>query len=184
MQKFLLLIIAMLAFTAVQAQRNIRIKPADLKKVNYVKLETAEKEFPKLILYKASRNDITVVRHTVDDATGKDYFMPHEVAIDEFEYITIYNKKRRIWSQIIGGVGLGAAAYFVTDQIVGASDLDQNNIEILGQAPETNFMEPIVAGIIGTGVGVILGELLSPIRINVNKDRKAAYQKLRKYAYR
>lgn len=176
--------IVMLSLNAVNAQRNIRIKPADLKKVNYVKLETAEKEFPKLILYKTSRQDITVVRHTTEDATGKEIFMPHQVAIDEFDYITIYNKKRRIWSQIIGGVGLGLTAYFVTEQIVGGPDVDQPNIEILGQAPESNFMEPIVAGIIGTGVGVILGEIFSPIRINVKKDRKAAYQKLRKYSYR
>ena len=184
MQRIVLLAIILLSCTVVNAQRKVRIKPADLKKVSYVKLKTAEKEFPKLILYKTTRKDLTVVRHTMEDATGRDVFMPHTVAIDEFDHITIYNKKRRIWGQIIGGVGLGATAYFVTDQIVGGNDVDQITIELLGQSPESNFIEPIVAGIIGAGVGVILGEMLSPIRINVKKDRKLAYEKLRKYSYR
>jgi hypothetical protein len=165
------------------AQRKVRIKPKDVKGISMVKMTVGDRTFPKSMLYSVHRKAMTVVKTSTDASTGKEFYLPVELDINEFDYITIYSRKRKRMGQLIGGVSLALAAYFVTNQLSN-KHLDAPSIEILGQAPQTGFVEPIVAGILGAGVGVILGDLLSPLRINVKKDRREAYLKLKRYSYR
>ena len=181
----ILLLFCLLAFllpSSVDAQR-VRIKTEDLKNISEVKMEIGHRTYPKSLLYKVNRSSMIVVRESSDFTTEQKFFIPSEVKLDEFDYITIYNRKRKIWAQIIGGIGLAATSYFVVDQIYD-NKTDNVFLEILNQPTQHRFVEPIVAGIIGGGVGVILGDLLHPIRINVQKDKKRAYQKLKQYSYR
>ena len=165
------------------AAQKVRIKPKDVKKISEVKLEVDGRVFPKAMLYRVNRREMTLVRESSNYVNQETFYIPTEIAIDEFDYITIYNRKRKIWAQIIGGVSLAAVSYVVIDQIYD-NKMDNVFLEILNQPPQHRFVEPIVAGIIGAGVGVILGDLLHPVRINVKKDKKLAYEKLKRYSYR
>ncbi len=181
---FCLCVIGLLAFSAdLSAQKKVRIKPEDRADVSIVKMQVDDRVFPKSMLYRVHRKTMTVVKTSIDVSTGNEFYIPVEIDINEFDYITIYNRKRKRMGMLIGGVSMALAAYFVTDQLTNKS-ISQPSIEILGQAPQTGFVEPVVAGILGAGVGVILGDLLSPVRINVKKNRKEAYEKLKRYSYR
>ncbi|RLD22037.1 MAG: hypothetical protein DRI69_02420 [Bacteroidetes bacterium] len=181
---FFFCLLGLFAFTTdATAQKKVRIKPEDRGDISMVKMEVGDRVFPKSMLYRVHRKTMTVVKTSMDVSTGEEFYIPVEIDINEFDYITIYNRKRKRIGMLIGGVSLGLASYFVADQLSNKS-LDQPSIEILGQAPQTGFIEPIVAGILGGGIGVILGDILSPLRINVKKDRKEAYEKLKRYSYR
>ncbi|MDX1409635.1 MAG: hypothetical protein R3330_15915, partial [Saprospiraceae bacterium] len=61
----------------------------------------------------------------------------------------------------------------------------QTNIELLGQPPQTRIVEPIALGFLGAGVGVIVGELLSPIRLSTEKlSKRELQEKLKQFSYR
>ena len=184
MHRILYLSLLILFVTASDmAAQKVRIKPQDVKNISEVKLEVDGRIFPKAMLYRVNRREMTLVRESSNYVSKESFYIPTEIAIDEFDYITIYNRKRKIWAQIIGGVGLATVSYVVVDQIY---DNKMSNVflEILNQPPQHRFVEPIVAGILGAGVGVILGELLHPVKIDVRKDKKLAYQKLKRYSYR
>jgi|GEM_PF-2362436 len=165
------------------AQKKVRIKPEDRAGISMVKMEVGDRVFPKSMLYKVQRKTMTVVKTSIDASTGEEFFIPVEIDINEFDYITIYNRKRKRMGMLIGGVSMALVSYFVADQL-GNKNLNSPSIELLGQEPQTGFVEPYVAAILGAGVGVILGDILSPVRIKVKKDRKEAYRKLKQYSYR
>lgn len=177
-------ILGLFAFSAdISAQKKVRIKPEDVAKISIVKMEVGDRTFPASMLYSVGRRSMTVVKTSIDVSTGKEFYLPVEIDINEFDHITIYNRKRKRWGMLIGGVTMGLASYFVANQFTNKR-LNAPSIEILGQEPQTGFVEPFVAGILGAGVGVILGDLLSPVRINVKKNRREAYEKLKRYSYR
>ncbi|MDX1479165.1 MAG: hypothetical protein R3301_15730 [Saprospiraceae bacterium] len=170
--------------TAQTEPLKVRVKPEDVKNITQVELESNGKVFPKSLLYKTERTSMIILPGTIQDDRGRQHFMQKEVMFDDVDYITIHNRKRKIRSSIIGGVIGGVACYFIADQL-GDKQLRQPSIELLGQAPETRIVEPIAMGFLGAGIGVILGEMLSPIRLSTaDMSKREIQQRLKQFSYR
>lgn len=164
-------------------KRTVKIKAKDVKNISTVTLESNGRKFPAYKLYRTTRSELTLLRDEPSDMLKEGHFAPFKVELDAFDKVVIHNRKRTIWASIIGGVGLAGVSYFVVDQL-SENNLDSPQLELLGQETSHRFIEPIVAGILGAGIGVIVGEMLAPIRIDLTKDKKEGYRKLRQYSYR
>ena len=166
------------------AQRTVDLDPKVSKKISRVRFYQDEQKFPNALLYKTRRDELTVLRQAVDATTGSPMYIPVRLDPNDFDKIVIYNRKRKTKYQIVGGVGMAALSYFVVDQL-SHNNLDQISIEILNQPPEHRFVEPIVAGIIGAGIGVLVGEFLSPVVIKPKsyKNKREMYARIKQFSY-
>jgi gas vesicle protein len=103
------------------------------------------------------------------------------VPFDQIDRITVISRKRKLQTNLIGAAIGGAAGYLVGRQLR-PDGLRQANIELISQPPQNGFIEPILGGIIGAGLGTVIGDLFTPVQIeNVNKNPREAAKKLRSY---
>ena len=146
MKKLSLLLVVMLIgamATVADAQtkpRRINIKQGDLKNVSTVKITIDGKEFPESLLYKADRQNLLLLPGLIEDEKGRPHFLTSEIAIKDIDEVIIYNRKQKIKSSIIGGVVGGVGSYLIVDQL-SQNTLRSASIELLGQAPESKFVE-------------------------------------------
>jgi len=161
----------------------VRVKPQDLEKMTRVELQAGDKVFPKSYLYKTNRSSIVILPGSIEDDKGRTHYLNKEVSFNDVDYITIYSHKRKVRSSIIGGIVGGVGSYFVTDQL-GKKRLRQPSLELLGQTPTTRIVEPIVAGFVGAGIGIIVGEMLAPLKLSTKTNKRELQQKLKQFSYR
>lgn len=181
---FILLCSLLLAVPSLaQRSRQItsNIKPAEINRMPVVMIDLLEKSYPKAHLQKLSNSSITVIKKTIHEHTLRPMYFSGEIALDQIESITLISGKRRLRTNLLGAAVGGAAGYLIGRQLRPAQ-LRQNNIELINQRPLNGFIEPILGGIIGLGIGTGVGDLFTPIQIhNVRGNPKKAISTLREY---
>ncbi|MCB0669396.1 MAG: hypothetical protein KDC80_26410 [Saprospiraceae bacterium] len=181
----LALLLVMATFVSVSAQRSQRrqsFDPAEVRKMPIVLIDMVDKSYPRVHLQKVTDASLTVIKRTLHDHTLKPMYFSGTVALDEIESIVLISKKRRFRTNAIGAVVGGALGYFVGRQFR-PDPIRQANLELASQRPVNGFIEPILGGIVGFGLGAVVGDLFTPIYIdNVSRNQKQAISTLKDYA--
>ncbi len=153
-----------------------------MNKMPVVLIDLLEKSYPKAHLQKVSSSSITVIKKTIHEYTLVPMYFSGEIALDQIESITLISGKKRLRTNLLGAAIGGATGYLIGRKLRPAQ-LRQNNIELLNQRPLNGFIEPILGGIIGLGIGTVVGDLFTPIHIdNVRGNPKKAISTLKEYA--
>jgi hypothetical protein len=167
---------------AQRSQRNQQFDPSEINKMPVVLIDMIERSYPKAHLQKVSNSSLMIIKKTIHDRTLKPMYFSTEVSLDEIESITLISKKRKWRTNLIGAAIGGTVGYFVGNQFR-PDRLRQANIELISQPPQNGFIEPILGGIVGLGIGTIIGDLFTPLHIEgVSQNQKNAIAKLREYA--
>ncbi len=164
-------------------QAKLRLDPKEVRKMSKANIQTKEGVIPNSYLYSVRRNTLTLMKNPMNKATNERMFITKDLDLDQIEYAVIFNKKVKAKRMIFGGIVGGISGYFIARAIQPAAHR-QVNIEIIGQAPEPNFFEPMVAAGFGIGIGLALAEWMYPVKIDMQKDRRDAVKKLRQFSFR
>lgn len=177
----LLCILYSLPTHAQRSQRNQQFKSSEINKMPIVVIDMIEKSYPKAHLQKVTNSSLMIIKKTIHEHTFKPMYFAGEVPIDQIESITLISKKRKWQTNLIGAAAGGAIGYFVGN-LLRPDQIRQNNIELISQRPRNGFVEPILGGIVGVGIGTVIGDLFTPLHIDgVNRNPKKAIAKLREY---
>lgn len=180
---FLLLVfsVSTISSLAQRSQRRQTFEPSEVNKMPIVLIDAVDKNYPKVHLQKVTDASITIIKKTLHDHTLKPMYFSGSVPLEDIESIVLISKKRRFKTNAIGAVIGGSVGYLVGRQFR-PDPLRQANIELASQKPRNGFIEPILGGIIGVGLGAVIGDLFTPIYIdNVNRNQKQAISTLKDY---
>lgn len=176
-----LFLFSSLGAEAQRSQRKEKFKPSEVSKMPIVLIDMVEKSYPRAHLQSVSNSSLTIIKKTLHEHTLKPMYFSGVVPLDDIESIVLISKKRRFKTNIIGAAIGGAVGYFVGRQFR-PDPLRQANIELSSQRPVNGFIEPILGGIVGVGIGTIIGDLFTPLYIdNVNRNQKEAISKLKEH---
>ncbi|NND32288.1 MAG: hypothetical protein HKN76_06815 [Saprospiraceae bacterium] len=181
--KWMIVCLCTLFLTSVFGQRRSnQFKASDLAKMPIVYIDLIEKSYPRSYLDRVSNSSITIVNRTFHERTLRPMYFSGVVPLDQIKHITIISKKRKWQTNLIGGAIGGAAGYFLGRQFR-PDRIRQANIELIDQPPSNGFIEPILGGILGVGLGVVIGDLFTPVHIdNVNSNPRQAVRTLREHS--
>lgn len=176
-----LCIICCFPIHAQRSQRSQQFKASEVNKMPIVLIDMIEKSYPRAHLQKVTNSSLTIIKKTIHERTLRPMYFAGEVPIDQIESITLISKKRKWRTNLIGAAVGGAVGYFIGNQLR-PDRIRQNNIELISQPAQNGFIEPILGGIVGVGVGTVIGDLFTPLHISgVNHNPKKAIPKLREY---
>ena len=172
---FCLLTLALLlctidSFGQKRNKSRVTLSPKKIHKLPKVDLELLDKSYPRSFLYKVDRSSVTLINRSYHRQTYKPMYFQGKLGLDQIKSMTIHDRKRRFktnaWGALIGGV-----AGYLVGKAIAPDDFSQVSIEILSQQPKTGFIEPIIGTIVGASLGIAIGDLFTPIRIeDVNEN--------------
>lgn len=175
-------LITITAFGQRASQRSPAYKPAEIHKMPVVLIDLQEKSYPRSYLQKVTATSVMIIKKTMHERTLQPMYFTGEIALDQIESITLVSRKRKWRTNLIGAAVGGTAGYFIGRQFK-PEPLSQANIELLNQPPRNGFIEPILGSLIGLGVGIVVGDLFTPLRIdNVSQNPRKAIASLSEYA--
>lgn len=179
----MLILVSSVVCSAQRAQRKQTFKPSEVNKMPIVLLDVVDKKIPKSHLFKVSNSSISIINKTIHDHTQRPMYFSGEVPLDQIESIVLISKKRRFKTNMIGAIVGGTVGYLVGRQFR-PDPIRQVNIELASQPPVNGFIEPILGGIVGLGLGAVIGDLFTPIYIdNVHRNQKQAIDTLKDYTF-
>lgn len=175
-------LITLAAFGQRTSLRSPGYTPAEIHKMPIVMIDLQEKSYPRSYLQKVSATSVVIIKKTMHERTLQPMYFSGEIALDQIESITLISRKRKWRTNLIGAAVGGTAGYFIGRQFK-PEPLMQSNIELANQAPRNGFIEPILGTLIGLGVGIVVGDLFTPLRIdNVSQNPRQTVASLSEYA--
>ena len=179
---FLLLCILLLTSSLAQGQRRTKVyRPGEVARMPIVLIDLLEKSYPRSHLEKVNNSSIVIVNRSIHRHTLRPMYFSGDVSFDQISRITIISQKRKWKTNLIGAAIGGAAGYLVGRQLR-PDRIRRANIELISQPAQNGFIEPILGGILGAGLGAVIGDLFTPISIEqVNENPREAAKTLRTY---
>ncbi|MBX2816034.1 MAG: hypothetical protein KTR24_08550 [Saprospiraceae bacterium] len=147
----------------------LRYSVHELKNLTKIDLVTQETRLPRMYLQKVGRNDLTVMRVPTNQVNMETRFVTKTYTFDEINKMTLHNRSRKRKFGLIGSA-IGAAAGVALGIAISKEKEQDDNLLLLNQRTESGFAEPIIGGIVGWGVGFVIGEFISPVRLST-QDR-------------
>lgn len=156
------------------------LEKAHLTSLNKVEIFSDGKKFPISHLYHLNEQRMTVAK--VDRVPfHRDFIAYQSFSLDDIDKVRVYDKRERKKAWLICGLGLGAASYFLANELVDKSKTKGANVglEALGQSPKSGFFEPIVAGTMGLALGIAFAEWIYPIDLDFKRKKRESMRRLK-----
>ena len=183
---FIILFFSILFINAGFSQSD-EMKNKDIRKLSKIHLFRGDKAYPESFL-KAVRNDSLLLYTSLYHKDSGLFFTDAIVDFNNFDRATIINKKKRIRNTVLASASMGLASFFITKHLTKA---DPSRAFISpGTDPRVNRplnsgnTEGVLAGVIGAGVGLIIGEKFFKTRIDLRKDRRKAKRLIKSHVKR
>ncbi len=161
------------------AQSNLKLKPREIHRLAKVDLVMEDgKHVPRSWLYRVNRSDIQIVSKSYHNYSYDAVYFTGKVPLEDIKTITIMSRQRRFRTNLVGAL-IGGVAGYVVGHTLRAEAHQSERIEVLNQKTFSGVVEPFIGVIIGASVGVAIGDLFTPVTLDVNVNERRASRMLR-----
>ena len=158
-------------------QRNTTRNAQKINKSVLIDLE-AEGTYYYKSFFQSYRGDQLILQSQIPDIWGGFQYEETEVALNDFDYIKIIEKKKSFIYSALSGLALGATSFFVVKEISKAERT--RNLTLIQQTGSTGTTEGLLAGGLGFGLGVLIYDGIFNKKIDLRTNRDQAERRLRK----
>ncbi|MDG2448947.1 MAG: hypothetical protein P8M34_04900 [Saprospiraceae bacterium] len=188
MKKGIQLLILIFALVAVKSNgQNREISKKQIRKLSKIHLFSGKKAYSESFLKGIRGDSLSLYTPLYHEQSGL-FYTPSKVDFNNFDRATIINKRSRIRNVVVAATTLGVASFFATKAIAKAGP--GRRFVAPGIDPRVNRplnsgnIEGIMAGVIGAGLGMLIGEKFFKKNINFNEDRRKAKRIIRSHIRR
>lgn len=177
MKYYIVLVLLGIAFT-LSAQSPLPIKPKNMN--HSIELQKNKSKLPKSFFGGIEGDSLTLYSEIALVHGFKDY-KKQAYSLNDFDYITIKNKRAHTIGATITGTVVGLGSFFIVKSI--AKEDKDANINILNQPGRSGVVEGVLAGSAGAGLGVLLYNVFANKRYNLKADKDKVKKKLSKIQF-
>lgn len=177
MKYYIVIVLVSLAFT-LSAQSPLPVKP---KNTNHlIELQKNKSKLPKSFFGGIEGDSLTLFSEIALVHGFKDY-KKQAYSLNDFDYITIKNKKAHTIGATIAGTVVGIGSFLIAKNL--AKEEDNLNINILNQPGRSGIVEGVLAGTAGAGLGVLFYNVFANKKHDLTKDKEKVKKKLGKIKF-
>lgn len=167
-------------YLVIFSQSETQLSKKEIRQLPKIQLKQGEQNYPASRFFSIKNDTVTLFTQLMDQKTGF-FYTKEKVDLNNFDHISILDKKGAKQKTILFSAALGVGAFWGVKWLTKARKEDINPFASFDQPRNNGVLEGVIGGTIAASLGMIISPYIFKIKINLNKDKSEAVRLLKKH---